>query len=79
MSQSFPPICVTVFVNYSCCRCNVFQSILLQQCISPRRSVYKYMNQGDTFHVIISYLLRGFASMTYKIFYNKMSQQELPY
>lgn len=35
------------------------------------------MNQGDTFHVI-SCLLPGFASMTYKIFYNKMSQQELP-
>lgn len=77
MAQSFPPKCVTVFVNYSCCRCNVFQSILLQQCISLRRSVYKYMNQGDTFHVI-SCLLPGFASMTYKIFYNKMSQQELP-
>ena len=45
----FPPKCITVFLNYSYCRHNIFTSILLQQCISPRKCVYKYMNQGDAF------------------------------
>lgn len=66
----FPPKCITIFLNYSYCRHNVFTSILLQQCISLRKSVYKYMSQGDAFCwyyflvflVLLSWLTKYFTT-----------------